>query len=314
MSKLLVVFIYCFAVSTFIEVSVAATSDDALFTAEEQQWIKDHPVIRVGGEMDWAPFDFVNQYGDYDGLVNEFLQLIEKKSGLKLVVETGYTWDELVTRFKNNDYDLLPATYYSKERTEYGIYTEPYLKLKEFVYIRDDNKDINSFYDLANKTIAMPKGYTIIREIKEILPDVTILETDNILGAINAVLNKQAAALIEGQAVMNYTLKQNMITGLRGIAQEAFVPKKLHILVRKDAPLLQQIIQKSLNAINKEERDAIVDEYMGFSEKMDSTRTIKLTADEYRYLKKKKVITMCVDPDWLPFEHINEQGEHEGTA
>ena len=40
--------------------------------------------------MDWAPSDYVNQYDDYDGLVNEFLKLIEKKSGLKLVVEQAY--------------------------------------------------------------------------------------------------------------------------------------------------------------------------------------------------------------------------------
>jgi len=40
---------------------------------------------------------------------------------------------------------------------------------------------------------------------------------------------------------------------------------------------------------------------------------INLTPEEKKE-KKKKNITMCVDPDWEPFEKINEDGEHEGIA
>ena len=38
-----------------------------------------------------------------------------------------------------------------------------------------------------------------------------------------------------------------------------------------------------------------------------------LTPIEQEYLKKKKVINMCVDPDWMPFEKI-ENGQHIGMA
>ncbi|MBV5320565.1 MAG: transporter substrate-binding domain-containing protein [Sulfuricurvum sp.] len=41
---------------------------------------------------------------------------------------------------------------------------------------------------------------------------------------------------------------------------------------------------------------------------------ISLTADEQTFLKAKKEITMCADPDWEPFEIINEHGEHIGIA
>ena len=40
---------------------------------------------------------------------------------------------------------------------------------------------------------------------------------------------------------------------------------------------------------------------------------INLTPEELNYLKKKKVIKMCVDPDWMPLEKI-EDGEHIGLA
>lgn len=39
-----------------------------------------------------------------------------------------------------------------------------------------------------------------------------------------------------------------------------------------------------------------------------------LTEAERDYLERLGTISMCVDPDWAPFERINEQGEHEGIA
>lgn len=42
--------------------------------------------------------------------------------------------------------------------------------------------------------------------------------------------------------------------------------------------------------------------------------SLSFTPEEQEYLKQKKVITMCADPDWEPFEIINAQGKHEGIA
>lgn len=41
---------------------------------------------------------------------------------------------------------------------------------------------------------------------------------------------------------------------------------------------------------------------------------IALSDEEQRYLQEKKEITMCVDPDWEPFEVIDKNGKHVGIA
>ncbi len=41
---------------------------------------------------------------------------------------------------------------------------------------------------------------------------------------------------------------------------------------------------------------------------------IALTQQEQNYISDKKTVKMCVDPDWEPFEKINDKGEHEGIA
>lgn len=43
-------------------------------------------------------------------------------------------------------------------------------------------------------------------------------------------------------------------------------------------------------------------------------KNIELSEKELNYLKQKQIITMCVDPDWEPFEKINKDGIHEGIS
>lgn len=42
--------------------------------------------------------------------------------------------------------------------------------------------------------------------------------------------------------------------------------------------------------------------------------TIDFTPEERSHIDKTSSIKMCIDPDWAPFEIINNKGEHEGIA
>ncbi len=50
-----------------------------------------------------------------------------------------------------------------------------------------------------------------------------------------------------------------------------------------------------------------------FEEYQQNQPKIKLTKDEAIYLKNKKQISMCIDPDWMPYE-MNDNGKHTGMA
>ena len=76
-------------------------------TKEERTFIKNHKPIKVGGEMDWAPFDFVDINGEYQGIAKDYLSLVSKMSGLKFDVITGQTWSELLQSFKDKKIYLI---------------------------------------------------------------------------------------------------------------------------------------------------------------------------------------------------------------
>ncbi|MFT6067755.1 MAG: two-component system sensor histidine kinase/response regulator [Bacteriovoracaceae bacterium] len=44
------------------------------------------------------------------------------------------------------------------------------------------------------------------------------------------------------------------------------------------------------------------------------SKALKLSNEEESYLSKKKVIKMCIDPNWEPLEFLNSKGEHMGFS
>jgi len=54
---------------------------------------------------------------------------------------------------------------------------------------------------------------------------------------------------------------------------------------------------------------------MSFAQAADPPlASIKFTPEETAFINNAGAIKMCVDPDWAPFERINQRGRHEGIA
>ena len=289
----------------------AETAKSLDLTAAEKEWIKTHHQITVGGGVEWAPFNFVNDEEKYDGIANDYLKLIGEKTGLNFVIETRPTWKENLDRFKNGELDLLPAVYYAKEREKYGNFSTSYFKMREFIFFLEERKDIQNIDDLEGKTVAIPKGYATIGRLKARHKNITILETKTILEAIQAVMNSKADALIEGQAVISYILQENMITGLKGVPQTAFDPSYIYFLIAKDKPVLLEIIQKTLKSLSDKEIKQIKKQWLQSGLLKDRVQ-VNFTDEEIVWIKKHPSVNFTGDPNWLPFEAFTKEGEYIG--
>ncbi len=142
-------------------VGAVSEAEKIVFTDAEKEWLAAHSKIVVGGEKDWAPFDFVDRTGKYVGIADDYLKIIGEKLGIEVEMVTGPSWDELLTMLRRQEIDVLPAIYHSKEREAYVHFTAPYIKLNEFIFTSSDNQTIASFEDLKDHTIVVVKGYTI---------------------------------------------------------------------------------------------------------------------------------------------------------
>ena len=283
---------------------------DTPFTTEEKNWIHQHSIVRYSGETDWAPFDFIDQEGKHTGVSHDFLEAIAKYSGLKFEAKIA-SWDELLDAIKVREVDLLPAIDYTEDREKYLLFTKPYQFSLSYFFIHE-TVHAKVLDDLKGKTIAIPKSYSQIDDVKKVLPELKILETDSLMAAVQAVLERKADVLLENYAVMDYLLKQNNLITIR-----PFVPlppgkaKKLFMAVRKDEPLLLSILNKSMAAIPEKEKKEINSKWQGYQE---NQQMLEFSDFEKKWLLEHPVIRFTGDPNWLPYEAFDTKGHYIGMV
>ncbi|PKM48330.1 MAG: histidine kinase, partial [Firmicutes bacterium HGW-Firmicutes-6] len=71
-----------------------ARDDSIDWTAEELAFMAEHPVIRLGVDPMFVPFEFFDEDGTYQGITSDYLEIISEKTGLEMVVTPGLTWTE----------------------------------------------------------------------------------------------------------------------------------------------------------------------------------------------------------------------------
>ncbi len=276
-------------------------------TTEEQDWIKQYRVVRYGAKKDWAPYDFVNVQGEHIGLTADYLALISEVSGLQFqpVIDD---WNKLLKKARQQRIDLLPAIYFSQKRTEFLIFTDAYQSMLDYFFIRDD-VSAETLQDLKGKTLAIPKGYAYIAMLKQLFPQIKILEVDNLMSAIESVLEKKADILLETHAVLSYLLKQNSITTIRAFKARPGKSTNLHMAVTKDNTLLASILNKALEAIPETSKRQIREKWLVYQPKK-----VILNEAEQQWLKNHPEIRIGTESNWPPYEFIDQSGQFQGFS
>jgi ABC-type amino acid transport substrate-binding protein/signal transduction histidine kinase len=271
-------------------------------TTEEKSFIKNNPIINVGAETDWPPFDFVEN-GNYTGYAKDTLDLIEKKSGLKFNYITD-TWKNLLSRIKNKEIDMLPCLAKSAQREKFLLFTEAYVTTRDYLFAKDDNNTINTITDINGKTAAVVRGYVQEETFKKDYPEVKLYYAKNLLDAMDAVITNKADFIVSNIALMSYYTKKFSVSTLQPKFHFGFNWDRLHMATRDDQPILRNIIQKSIDGISKSEKNEIISRWILNKElKEKKVSELDLSNEEQEYVKNKKEIIIANGLDWVPFDY-----------
>lgn len=291
-----------------------ASSDNQklILNKKEKDWIIKHPVIKVGGEIDWAPFDFVDEGGTYTGLSKDYLDVISSLSGLNFEVKTGKSWNELLTSLKNGELDMLPAIYFSQKRENLVNFTTPYLSITDYYITKFDYPKISLIDSLYDKKVVSVKGYDITSWLKEKHPKISVIEVNTLLEALQSVASGETVAFINDNPSSTYLIDKHFISGLKvNNTVKNRIPISLHMATKKEYKILVNILNKAIQRISKEAKRKISNRWM--SKVTESKNSLNLSQREMLWLSKKTVIKFAVDPNWLPIESINKNsGNYEG--
>ncbi|GAA4276189.1 hypothetical protein GCM10022259_09130 [Aquimarina mytili] len=211
----------------------------------------------------YAPYQFINDNEKIDGVLIDYLDLIEKKIDYKFKRKLYTNWEQLLSDAKNNKIDIVLEIQQTSERDSYLKF---YSKLFESSYVIISRKNTFSGTKLEDyytntKTITVPLDYGIHEILKNEEPELNILTEIDDLACLKQVNNGVSDAYIGPKAVANYLIKTRNLNNLK-IGSETPYVYAPSIAVQNNNGTLNQIIRKTTNAITDNEKETIFNNWL----------------------------------------------------
>ncbi len=278
---------------------------------EEQAWLAKHPVIRMGGEADWPPYEFVDQTGKFQGLSAEIIHIVEQRLGIHFEILTRFTWSDTLRKAQTHDIDMVSSTVNTPDRQKFLNFSAAFISPPSVIYTRKDYPDISRLEDLNGKSVVIEKGFYLHERIAKEYPEIKLLPVNTTAEALEILSYGKAEAYVGNQGVANWIIEQNALTNLKINHSTAFGNGDLSFGVRKDWPLFPEILNKALASISAEDMLNIRRKWLGVSPEQ---KGLSLNSSERTWLATHKQIRFAGRPNWLPYEAIDDKDEYIGMV
>ena len=112
------------------------------WTEDELIFMENHPVIQLGVDPRFVPFEFIDEDGEHRGIAADYLSLVSEKTGLQFEVRKDLSWPEAYDLALTQRLDALPAIGKTPERERHFLFSEPYYFFKRVIATKDTDVHI----------------------------------------------------------------------------------------------------------------------------------------------------------------------------
>ncbi len=230
------------------------------FSKPQQQFINDSQAITISNSMDWAPIDFAVS-GQPKGYAVDYVALLSQLTGLKFQYINGFSWPQLVAKFRNKDIEVLQAIYENAENKRDGTLSDPFLTIPFSLISSTSTSDISHINQLVDKKLAIAAGWSITSVLRKEYPNIEIIELATLRDVIAAVQNGEVDAGLDIGVIFEYVTDEFFIEGLKIHPNLSFSPLKfpdaLHFMFQHEDHQLVDIVNHAISKVSEAQKLAL---------------------------------------------------------
>jgi polar amino acid transport system substrate-binding protein len=297
--------------SAFAQWEIGAGTARPDLSEAERAWIAANPIVRVAATQGWPPFEYRDAEGRYVGISADMLAEALDRVGLTPEIVVG-AWPEQRRKLLAGELDVSPGMVPTEARREHFLFTAPFLTSFHAIWVAEDTEGVRSLEDLGGGRVAVERDFVTEELLARDYPGIEAVPFDSTLDGLRAVTTGEADAYLGTQAVGSYLIDRYVLDNIKLVAYLDDRPMQLAFGVRRSAPMLHAVLVKALASIPDERRGEIRHRYLDRTP--DFVATLTLAPAQREWLERHRDIRMGIDPDWLPFEAIDEDGEYVGIV
>ncbi|AOE82915.1 chemotaxis protein CheY [Pseudomonas sp. TCU-HL1] len=231
---------------------------------EETRWMERHPLVHLVIDDDMAPLAFFDDNGQLRGTVADLLEMVALRTGLRFETTShagGFA--RQLESLQNGDADLAILTA-SKERESLLRFTRP-IASGPFVLVAraSEGGAVAQPGAMSGQRLALGKGHVAREEVRQVYPDMRLIDTGSSLDAMNLVYSGEADYALVAMPVAQYYTVRLFQNSLKIAALLRIEPAHASFAVRRADTELYSIIEKALASISPDELNATSNRWRG---------------------------------------------------
>lgn len=230
-------------------------------TNEEQLYLNQKKSIKMCVDPDFLPFEKIDKDGKYRGIGADIINLVSKNIDKPLSLVHTKSWSESLNGIKDRKCDILPIATNTQSRLSYMNFTEPYIKESLVIATNTEHFFVKDSNDLINKRIGVVDGYSSMKQLKKRNPKIIIVIVKSAKEGLEKVENNELFGYVDALPTIAYNIQKYGLVDLK-VAGSLEFDENFSLASRNDEPLLNTIMQKSLNLISEEQKRSIIGKWI----------------------------------------------------
>lgn len=242
-------------------------------TEQEQAFLDTLEVIRICTDPDWLPYEGIDQYGQFTGIMSGFHQHWSELIGKKIQVQQTNDWQHALSLIKDKQCEVLSSAHDTPERRDFLTVTKPFIFYPLAVATQPDNNFIVNLNQVMDKHFVMVAGYAAVDIIRHSYPHIKLTTVKSAEQGLKQVEKGQTFAYIDTVPSINYQMFKHGISHLKinGVLDHQYA---MSVGIRQDLPLLLSVYDKTIAATTEQTRQRILNNWLSLSVQQDFDRSL----------------------------------------
>ncbi|MDD2887131.1 MAG: diguanylate cyclase [Aliarcobacter sp.] len=261
------IFLFSFLFSVNIFALDKLDSTPFVLTQNEKNWIETHPIIKVGVDKDYAPYEWLENE-EYKGLAVDYMKRIEKIVGIEFQIVKNKSWNEIINMAKNGEIDMITSIVQTPERSKYLNFTEFYRKCPVIIIDRGNNGFIGGLKYLNNKKVSIEKDYFMEEILRTNYPNIKLQVVDSTKKALELANSGEVDAYVGDLGLADYLIKKNNLSNLRFSGQTEYFSDQGFAVTKNNSELLS-ILNKAVKSLPEDETENMFNYWLSVERGID---------------------------------------------
>lgn len=229
------------------------------FSGAEKKWLARHPSVKVSVNAFYAPFTMIDANGNFYGVTDDILRLIRLRTGLHFEPAPADSVSAMEQQIDDKKAMFIGAVSHSEERNQNLLFSRAYFT-SPFVMVQAKGKNYASPLPAGTRVAIVSKN-SLIPELRQLNPDVRIIETANASIAMQMVDDGKADIAIHSLFGASYMIDRYFRDRLKIGGHVGGQTAGIAFAVSRDQPELLSILNKSLENISPADINSIINKW-----------------------------------------------------